>query len=71
MLNKVLYAIFRTPANVRLAKGAIATGITAGLGALLQSLVEGGWEIPVIVISVGTPIVLWIEKRVQAWGQSS
>ena len=69
MVNRLLYAIFRTAPNVRAAKTLIATVVSFALGALAQSLVEGGWEIPAIVTVSLPPAILWLDKWIQAWGK--
>ena len=71
MINKILYTLFKTAPNVRAAKALIATTVAFGLGALAQSLLEGGWEIPAIFTTVFPPIILMAEKWIQAWGQNA
>ena len=69
MFNNVLYAIFRNPALVRLAKGAIAVGVSAAVAFLVKGIGDTNNGVPEIIILVGTPILLALDKFIQGWGK--
>ena len=70
MFNDILYRWFKSPALVRLAKGAIAAALSAGCAYVVQALGDTDPAvIPPVVVAVATPIFLALDKFVQAWGK--
>ena len=69
MLNGILYAIFRNPALVRLAKGALAVAISAVCAFLVKEIGDTSNQVPEIIVLVGTPLLLALDKWIQAWGK--
>ena len=71
MLTDFLYRIFRNPALVRLAKGALAVAIAAACAYLVKALGDTSNEVPQLIIAIGTPVLLALEKFMQGWGATT
>jgi len=72
MLNLVLYALLKNPALVRLAKGALAAAVSAGVAYIIQGFVN--WDpavLPPIIIPTLTALLLAFDKFIQGWGKAT
>ncbi len=71
MLNKWLYSLLKRPELVRLAKGALAVALSAGCAYLVQNLANTDPAVvPPIIVAVVTPLLLALDKLMQAWGKN-
>ncbi|MDD1678719.1 MAG: hypothetical protein LUO93_05995 [Methanomicrobiales archaeon] len=71
MFNKILYAIFKNPTLVRLAKGAIAVAASSVCAFLVKELGDTSNTIPDIIVLIGTPLLLAADKFFQTWRASA
>jgi hypothetical protein len=69
-MNAILYKLLRNAALVRLAKGALAVAVSAACAYLVTALADMGAEVPPIIIAIGTPLLLALDKFMQAWGKA-
>lgn len=70
MFNSLLYAIFRNPALVRLAKGALAAAVSAGITYIVTGLTNADPAvIPPILIPTLTALLLAVEKWLGEWAK--
>ena len=67
MFNETLYKVFGGPVFVRLMKGAIAAGISAAIAYLVNELTNPTNVVPDLILVVGTPLLLALDKFFAKW----